>query len=137
MAMKRAFLGCLILLGILPAAGRAQQAPTITNYGIYTATFANPQVSTSIRLDPNREMSHARFSADGTRITYTLYNGANGNPANEDYGYANTEIHVCNADGSGDLTVVPAVANALNGNSSWVDGNTLVYVSTQSLSHKG
>jgi Tol biopolymer transport system component len=121
----------LALLGSLPTVAPAQQTVTITNYGIYTASLANPQVSTPIRLNPNQEMSHARFSPDGTRITYTLYNGSNGNPANEDNGFSNTEIHVCNSDGSGDRTVVPAVATAINANSSWVDNNTLAYVSTQ------
>jgi Tol biopolymer transport system component len=126
--MNRAFFGCLILLVTLPANARAQTL-TITNYGIYTVNLANPQVSKPIRVNPNKEMSHPRFSPDATRITYTLYNGANGNPANEDYGYTNTEIHVCNADGSGDRTVVPAVPTGLNANSSWVDNNTLVWVS--------
>src|SRR5437016_3165664 len=129
--MKRALLGCLILLGTFQADASAQQALTIRTYGIYTASLANPQVATPIRLNPTKEMSHARFSPDGTRITYTLYNGSNGNPANEDCGYLNTEIHVCNADGSGDQTVVPAVATAGNANSSWVDNNTLVYASNQ------
>src|SRR5204862_7557333 len=88
-------------------------------------------VATPILLNPAKEMTPPPVSPDGTRITYTLYDGANGNPANEDYGYANTDIHVCNADGSGDQPVVPAVPTGLNANASWVDNNTLVYVSLQ------
>lgn len=98
---------------------------SVAGYQICTVTLDNPGSPVTVLSRTSQEMTHARFSPDGTRLTYTLFlNGS------EDGGPLNTEIHVCNIDGSSDSVIVPGVSTAVNEDSSWLDNNNLIYSST-------
>lgn len=103
----------------------------ITSYDLASTTLNNPGSPTTILHNTSKEMSHPRYSPDGSKLTYTLYNGDGGNPANEDYGYTNTEIHVCNANGTGDRVIVSATSGIVNAISSWIDNNNLTFLTNR------
>jgi dipeptidyl aminopeptidase/acylaminoacyl peptidase len=103
-------------------------------FGIYTARLDGGDFH-PLLLDEHRELSHARLSPDGKRITFTRYNKmAIGGFAEENgSNYLHTEIVVMNSDGSSQQSIEPTGPEILNANSSWIDNDSLIYVHRQDL----
>lgn len=113
----------------VPGKERVKQTPD--RYAIYTARLDGSDFKILFSR-PDREMTHARVSPDGTRVVITGYNkrGKDGF-ANEDAGYESTEIMILNLDGTGLETIIPPKPGVIAANGDWTpDGKSIFFVST-------
>jgi hypothetical protein len=112
-----------------PSTLRVKQTPD--RFAIYTARLDGSDLKILFSR-PDREMTHARVSPDGTRVVITGYNKRDKEGfASEDAGYENTEIMVLNLDGTGLETIIPPKPGILAANGDWTpDGKSLFWVST-------
>lgn len=103
-------------------------------FGIYTAQL-DGRGFTQILCDPTRELTHARFSPDGRRITMTRFNKllVGGLAEENGSGYVNTEVLVANADGSGLRSLVKTGPDVMNANSSWIDNDRLIFIHSPNI----
>ncbi|MCC7531358.1 MAG: hypothetical protein IT342_22825 [Candidatus Melainabacteria bacterium] len=103
-------------------------------FGIYTATPDGKNFE-AVLLDERREMTHARVSPNGKRITFTRYNRVVKDGLCEENGsdYLNTEVVFANIDGTNQRSIEPGAPVTMSANSSWIDDDTLVYIHKANL----
>lgn len=112
-----------------PSKERVKQTPD--RYVIATARLDGSDYRI-VYSRPDKDMTHARVSPDGSRIVFTGYHkrGKDG-LANEDSGYENTEIAILNLDGTGLETIIAPKPGIIAANGDWTpDGKSIFYVST-------
>jgi hypothetical protein len=112
-----------------PRKDRVKQTPD--RYVIATARLDGSDYRI-VYSRPDKDMTHARVSPDGSRIVFTGYNkrGKDG-LANEDSGYENTEISVLNLDGTGLETIIAPKPGIVAANGDWTpDGKSIFFIST-------
>lgn len=145
--------GGLLLAGLLFWQRLLLESPLLFGYrgpdmfGIYTADLTGKNFH-PLRLDAKREMTHARISPDGKKITFTRYNPSKrailpGTFAEENgSNYLNTEIVVADLSGSAlnrtlvcsnERDVEPWGEEIMNANSSWIDNDSLIYIHRPNL----
>lgn len=119
-----------VLLAAVAAAGLGR-LPGRERFGIYRSGLDGSGMRLLLS-DPSRQMSHIRMSPDWAWLTFTRYNRKGWlGLAEEESGYAQTEVLVARSDGSGVRTVIPAKKGVLACNSSWTpDGKSLIFLST-------
>lgn len=112
-----------------PNPRRVKQTPD--RFAIYTARLDGSDLKILFSR-PDKEMTHARVSPDGTRVVITGYNKRDKEGfASEDAGYENTEIMILNLDGTGLETVVAPKPGVIAANGDWTpDGKSIFWVST-------
>ncbi len=139
---------CLLLAGLLFWQQLLLASPLFFGYrgpdmfGIYTADLDGKNFH-PLLLDARREMTHARISPDGKKITFTRYNPSKRGILPSDYAeengsnYLNTEIVVADLSGSAhnrtlactnQRDVEPWGEEIMNANSSWIDNDTIIYI---------
>lgn len=103
-------------------------------FAVYTARLDGKDFK-QIFCDPVRELTHARFSPDGKHITFTRYNRIlpSGLAEENGSGYVNTEVLVCNADGSEIKSVIDTGPTVMNANSSWIDDHRLIFIHSPNI----
>jgi Tol biopolymer transport system component len=112
-----------------PSKDRVKQSPD--RYAIATARLDGSDFRI-VYSRPDKDMTHARVSPDGSRIVFTGYNkrGKEG-LANEDSGYENTEVAILNLDGTGLETIIAPKPGVIASNGDWTpDGKSIFFIST-------
>lgn len=108
----------------------ATRRNTADQFAIWTSTLGGG-IPVMIASDPARELNHARYSPDGTKIIFTRYNTYNTDGfATELNGYEQTEVIVCDANGDNFTFPVPPRAGIWAANANWTPTSTsFIYIS--------